>query len=548
MSQQLFSMDDARAEMGVSMDFSKMSDRTQPLQSDEPAGNVADHKYLKMCASGSEQDLKSHFEDAEKVQIVTATLRFVEGSFRGSFLESLERKLASQPTFMASIILADPYSSIFAGLRPNEDRPSTDAADVLRRLNALKERYHQLTVRLVDKPLYHSTYSFWKASNNKVTVVVDHFEGLPSSCGTARIVTDEGDVFFAEFENILSLSYAPNLPDLDDPDLLAALDFVGLVPVSRVVAAKLGSCGLEQMIEKVVFSHEEPRVEESDSLLPEHIISLGFKPAVAKKIARRAMIYTSVSSHREAVVRAAIHFLPRASPLPKWIEGQSKDTPIEVRQTASLCVKSRARAQFTAICINYGDFVAGSCHALSRLLDPKPGRRYLFHGTSVSAATNIMNRGVRLQNGKPQQYFSVTDHRGYYVTTELHMAMKRAFLAQRSNERFCAVVVHDLPIDLPEHFSHLALPSQSPEWVDLVRSCRVDDRWPDSIEDLEHPPHYISGNICVNPQYLAAPHFRLSDSFDRGVTQSQLCVVDDGLAQEFTQAITLVVYVFSPAE
>ena len=176
-----------------------------------------------------------------------------------------------------------------------------------------------------------------------------------------------------------------------------------------------------------------------------------------------------------------------------------------------------------AIRINHEDFIVRDSDALRQLLVPEPGRRFLFHGTFISSATNIINRGVRLQNGNPRQDFSVSDNRGYYVTTHLQMAMDRAYATQRQDELFCAVVVHDLPIDLPSSFSG------------------VTDQWPESIQALA--PHYISGNICANPQhlFLRPP----TDSLDRGVTHFQLCVVRAELAQAFTQAITRVVYIFS---
>ena len=61
------------------------------------------------------------------------------------------------------------------------------------------------------------------------------------------------------------------------------------------------------MVDVAVFSHEEPCIADGEAILPEHIVAVGFRPDVAKKIARQAALYTSLSSHREAIVLAVLY-------------------------------------------------------------------------------------------------------------------------------------------------------------------------------------------------------------------------------------------------
>ena len=182
-----------------------------------------------------EPSLPELFKRAQSVKVVAATLRFLQGAFQDDFLPFLESKLSSAaaggPPFHLDFILADPLSPVFSSLRPIEDCPNSNVFENLRSLCALQEKYADLLyVHVVGKPLYHSTFSFTNCGV-RVIAVVEHFEGLPSSCGNARLVSaSEVSTYTAEFDILSGISYRPSLQPLE-PDLLEALDYLRLSPI-----------------------------------------------------------------------------------------------------------------------------------------------------------------------------------------------------------------------------------------------------------------------------------------------------------------------------
>eukprot|EP00047_Mylnosiga_fluctuans_P005612 m.241554 g.241554 ORF g.241554 m.241554 type:complete len:540 (+) comp13871_c0_seq1:28-1647(+) len=491
-----------------------------------------------------EPSLLDLFNRAQSVKVVAATLPFLQGAFQDGFLAFLESKLSSTvaggPPFRLDFILANPHT-IVSSLRPIEDRSNSKVLADLHSLCELHEKYADLLrVHVVNKPLNHSTFSFSNCGI-RVLAVVDHFEGLPPSCGNARFVSAiEATTYTAEFDMLSKISYRSSLQP-PDPHLLEALDFLGLSPVVSRSIPKLESSSLLDLVELVVFSHPEPMIDEHDLLLPEHVIAVGIKPSMAKAIARRSKVYTSAASHREAIVRAALHFLPRATPLPPWIEGKPKNTLIPV--SAGSGDTPIAALQFSALQVNYPDMIADRCATLRDVLAAAPGRRLLFHGTSVKGAESIVSMGVSTQAGHGRRDFTESSRRGYYVGDDWHAAVNRAYEAQNADEMFSAVVIHNEPADIAER----GISVHDTNRATLVKSCRLHDRLPANLPLLTPAPACISGLMCSNPRYLGPPfHREPLHFFDRGVTQWQLCVLDQGLATEFTHSISHVVFIFSP--
>jgi len=329
-----------------------------------------------------------------------------------------------------------------------------------------------------------------------------------------------------------------------DVDLLATLSYVGLAPIPVSMERKLVSCGLEQLVERVIFSHPEPSVDADAMVVAQHVTDLGFLPEVAIKIATRAAVYTSMSSHREAVTCAALHFVGAESSLPAWLDGNEEyGVPKNVAMSSSPGSRRVTKVTTTTTWVNGIDDEAGSGVAtFDDVLQPTPGRRLLFHGTSVDGAGRIIDEGVSLSAGHAAQDFSTTRRRGYYVCDNFEWAVARGKQKCSFEDRLCAVVVHDVPDDFD--VSYPGVHAEGAQWTSLVRSCRMHDAWPQHTCALD--PSFVDGLACSNPQSIGPPCCR-EPRFDHvgGATHYQLCVVNDALAARFTEWVSCVAFVRS---
>lgn len=317
------------------------------------------------------------------------------------------------------------------------------------------------------------------------------------------------------------------------------LEHVGLKPFPLTLTRDTGTpISPREALEMVIFSKAEPTPD--DAMTEEDIVELGFLPEVAKKIAARAAVYTTASCYREAALLAAMHFIEEpvfwfSLDLPPGHLFLPSDPRMKVRRFEAAVLRLRDLTSAKKL-------KTSAMQELFGFLTPEPRYRTLYHATSIKGAKEIIEHGVKLRRGHwdtslSRGDFTCDGHPGYYTVNSLEYAAKVAHGQHRvKGEKYGAIIVHKVPngIKHPHHLSRDA-------WQKMVKSCILDNRWPDSMKGLA--PSHIAGRVCANPCTLRDECATAESCPSHSDGFYQLCVLTEDLAEQFTQSVAGVLFV-----
>ena len=159
-----------------------------------------------------------------------------------------------------------------------------------------------------------------------------------------------------------------------------------------------------------------------------------------------------------------------------------------------------------------------------------------FHGTSLESATNIVKKGIVLEDGAVEEDFS--SNKGFYLNKHFYEALK---WARQKHEHSSAVLVFrlkktELRGDNNEKGLDLREPAAKKEWQKVVkqfRSGKPKRKLRREIKDYQ----YIEGPIAERPNSkYPVPK----------VDSHQLCVRKESCALLFDYSLHSVVFLYTP--
>ncbi|XP_059147589.1 uncharacterized protein LOC131935244 [Physella acuta] len=173
-----------------------------------------------------------------------------------------------------------------------------------------------------------------------------------------------------------------------------------------------------------------------------------------------------------------------------------------------------------------------TCERVSRYLKKQKDKDslFLFHGTSLLSAVNILERGINLVKGKQNLDFSHA--KGFYVINNLRKSVEWSCTHK---PELHAVVIFKLKKTEMDNGNGLVLEDER-EWGEVVTACRKgfeNDNGPE-VEDRLQNVDFVRGFICANGREVHRNNHNPVIMEERdGYRPLQTCILNKDYARWF---------------